>query len=281
MREALRRATARLTQAGIEEPALEAELLLRHALAFDRTQLYQRLRDELPPEADSAYRALLERRLHREPTAYIIGCKEFYCLDLEVTPVAAVPRPETELLVEETLAIAHRRGHDAPLTVVDVGTGCGAIALALAGGLPHAEIIAIDCSPAALDLARRNARRLSLASRVRFLCGDLLAPLEEHVDFIAANLPYCRSGDWESLAPEVRCYEPRQALDGGPDGLRLIDRLLRQAPTHLRPRGAILMEIGCDQGEALRVLAAETLPRATVEVKQDLAGLDRLISVQT
>jgi release factor glutamine methyltransferase len=281
LQEALRRATARLTEAGIEEPALEAEVLLRHALALDRTQLYQRLRDELPPEADSTYGAFLERRLRREPTAYITGRKEFYCLELEVTPVAAVPRPESELLVEETLAIAHRRGQDPPLTIVDVGTGCGAIALALAAGLPHAQIIATDCSPTALDLAQRNAQRLGVAPRVRFLCGDLLSPLEEDADLLVANLPYCRAGDWESLAPEVRCYEPRPALDGGPDGLRLIERLVRQAPAYLRPGAAVLLEIGDDQGEAVRLLAGETFPRATVEVKQDLAGLDRLVIIQT
>jgi release factor glutamine methyltransferase len=281
LREALRRATARLTQAGIEDPALEAEVLLRHALALDRTQLYQRLSDELPPEPDSTYRALLERRLRREPTAYITGRKEFYCLELELTPVAAIPRPETELLVEETLALARRPGHEAPLTVVDVGTGCGAVALALAAGLPHAEVIATDSSSAALDLARRNARRLGLTSRVRFLQGDLLSPLEEHVDLVAANLPYCRTGDWESLAPEVRCYEPRQALDGGPDGLRLIERLLRQAPAHLQPGGAVLLEIGYDQGEAARLAAREAFSQATIEVKQDLAGLDRLVIIKT
>lgn len=116
---------------------------------------------------------------------------------------------------------------------------------------------------------------------MRFLCGDLLSPLEEEVDLIAANLPYCRTSDWESLAPEVRCFEPRQALDGGPDGLRLIERLVRQAPTHLRPGGAILLEIGYDQGDAVRVLAGETFPQATVEVKQDLADLDRLVIIKT
>ncbi len=256
-------------------------MLLRHALDLDRTQLYQRLRDDLPPEADSAYSALLERRLRREPTAYIIGRKEFYCLELEVGPVAAVPRPETELLVEHMLALAQRRGSDARLTIVDVGTGCGAIALALAAGLPHADIIATDCSSAALDLARRNARRLGLDARVRFLCGDLLSPLEEDVDLIAANLPYCRTSDWESLAPEPRYYEPRQALDGGPDGLRLIERLVRQAPTRLRPGGAILLEIAYDQGEAVRLLASQAFPQAALEVKQDLAGLDRLVIIQT
>jgi release factor glutamine methyltransferase len=256
-------------------------VLLRHALGLDRTQLYQRLRDELPPQADSAYSALLERRLRREPTAYITGRKEFYGLEFDVTPVAAVPRPETELLVEETLSIAHRRGHDAPLTLVDVGTGCGAIALALAAALPHAQVIATDSSIETLDLARRNAQRLGLTSRVRFLSGDLLSPLEERVDLIVANLPYCRTDDWDSLAPEVRCHEPRQALDGGPDGLRLIERLVRQAPAYRQPEGAVLLEIGYDQGETVRLLAQEAFPQAALEVKQDLAGLDRVVIIQT
>jgi len=279
--QALRRAAALLAEAGIDEAALEAEVLLRHALSLDRTQLYLRLGDELPAQADSAYQASLQRRLQREPTAYIVGHKEFYGLALEVGPGVTIPRPETELLVEEALTQARRMLQRAPsVTIVDVGTGCGGIALALASHLPAARVIATDVSPAALSFARRNAETLGLTPHVCFICGDLLSPLRQPIDVIVANLPYVKSSAWLELAPEIRCHEPRQALDGGPDGLRLIERLLRQAPTHLRPGGAVLLEIGYDQGPAATALAAATFPKAAIAVKKDLASLDRMLVVQ-
>jgi len=262
-------------------PRLEAELLLQHALGFSRTQLYQRLRDEMPPDKEAAYHDLVWRRLCGEPTPYIIGRADFCDIELAVTPAAAIPRPETELLVEEASALAAKRLPDTPsFTLVDVGTGCGAIALALATRLPSAQITATDISPAALALAQRNAERLGLASSLRFLCGDLLAPLDQPVDVVVANLPYVRSPEWETLPAEIRCYEPREALDGGPDGLRVIERLLRQAPPLLCSGATLLLEIGYDQGPPVAALASEVFPTAAVEVKQDLASLDRLTIIQ-
>jgi len=262
-------------------PQLEAELLLQHALGFDRTQLYQRLRDEMPPDKQAAYDDLVWRRLCGEPTPYIIGRAAFYDIELAVTPAAAIPRPETELLVEPALALAAKRIQGTPsLTIVDVGTGGGAIALALAAHLPSAQVIATDISSAALALAEGNAERLGLASRVRFLRGDLLNPLEQPADIVVANLPYVRSAEWERLPVEIRCYEPREALDGGPDGLRVIERLLRGAPSVLRPAAALLLEIGFDQGPAVVALASEVFPKASIEVKKDLASLDRLAIIQ-
>jgi len=282
--DALRCATKHFTALRILEtsnPQLEAELLLQHALGLDRSQLYQRLHDEMPPDKETAYHDLVWRRLCGEPTPYIIGQADFYDIELAVAPAAAIPRPETELLVEETLALAGERLQEAPsLAIVDVGTGCGAIALALATHLPSAQIIATDISPAALALAEGNAESLGLASPVRFLCGDLLAPLEQPVDIVVANLPYVRSAEWESLPVEIRCHEPRGALDGGPDGLRVIERLLRQAPAYLRPGASLLLEIGYDQGIAVAILASRAFPRATVVIKMDLAGLDRLVVIQ-
>jgi release factor glutamine methyltransferase len=282
--EALRCATKHFAALQVLEtayPRLEAEVLLQHALGFDRTQLYQHLRDEMPPDKEAAYHDLIWRRLCGEPTPYIIGRVDFYDIELTLAPIAAIPRPETELLVEEALALAGERLQDTPsLTIVDVGTGCGAIALALATHLPSAQIIATDISPAALALAQGNAERLGPTSPLRFLCGDLLDPLEQPVDIVVANLPYVRSDDWERLPVEIRCYEPREALDGGPDGLRVIERLLRQAPPLLRSNAALLLEIGYDQGPAVVALASEVFPKATVEVKKDLASLDRLIVIQ-
>jgi release factor glutamine methyltransferase len=282
--EALRCATKHFAALQIMEtanPRLEAELLLQHVLGFDRTHLYQHLHGEMPPAREAAYHDLVWRRLCGEPTPYIIRRADFYDIELAVAPVAAIPRPETELLVEEALALAGKRLQDNPsLTIVDVGTGCGAIALALATHLPSAQIIATDISPVALALARGNAESLGLASPVRLLCGDLLAPLEQPADIVIANLPYVRSAEWESLPVEIRCHEPRAALDGGPDGLRVIERLLRQAPAHLRSGAALLLEIGYDQGPAVVALASEVFPEAAIVIKKDLASLDRLAVIQ-
>ena len=269
-----------LVEAGSEEATLEAELLLAHALNTDRTHLYQRLRDQLAPKAESAFDVLLQRRLAHEPTAYILGHKEFYGLEFEVTPDAIIPRPETETLVE--LVLDRARSASAPgIRIADIGVGCGAIAVALAVNLSEAEIIAIDVSPQALALARRNAGRHTVADRIRFLDGDLLEPLDTPVDVIVANLPYVRTSDFEAAPPEINEHEPRLGLDGGSDGLRLIERLLRDAPPHLTPGGALFAEIGEQQGEAARTLAASALPRARIEVKQDLSGLDRVLAVLT
>ena len=281
--EALRRGSRTLSaRGGSEEASLEAELLLAYALSTDRTHLYQRLRDGLAPDAESAFDALLRRRLAHEPTAYILGRKEFYGLEFEVTPAAIIPRPETETLVELVLEFVGTRDTRHETRVVDVGVGCGAIALALAANLPPpAQIVATDISPEALALARRNAVRHGLAERIRFLEGDLLEPLDDPADVIAANLPYVRSGDFEAGPPEIREHEPRLGLDGGADGLRLIARLLRDAPPRLKPGGALFVEIGDAQGDAARKLAAESFPRARVEVKRDLSRLDRVLVLRT
>jgi len=282
--EALRCATKHFVALQVLEtanPRLEAELLLQHALGFNRTQLYQHLRDEMPPDKEAAYHDLVWRRLCGEPMPYITGRVDFYDIELAVAPIAAIPRPETELLVDEALALAGERLQDTPsLTIVDVGTGCGTIALALATRLPSAQIIATDISPAALALAQGNAERLGLTPPVRFLCADLLEPLEQPVDIVIANLPYVRSAEWQRLPVEIRCYEPREALDGGPDGLRIIERLLRGAPSLVRPAAALLLEIGFDQGPAVVALASDVFPKASIEVKKDLASLDRLLIIQ-
>ena len=295
--EALRHGAHLLAQVGSEEASLEAELLLAHALNTDRTHLYQRLREALPDDAVNAFEALLQRRLAHEPTAYILGRKEFYGLDFDVTPAAIIPRPETETLVELVLEFVAAREAEHETRVVDVGAGCGAVAVALAANLPQAGIIATDVSPQALALARRNAERHQVAERIRFLEGDLLEPLQgsahpepkpggsrdssRRVDVIAANLPYVRTGDFEAAPPEIRDHEPRLGLDGGPDGLRLIERLLRQAPARLESGGALFIEIGEEQGEAARRLALESFPQARIEVKKDLSGLDRVLVVRT
>jgi len=275
--EALHAAQSRLREAGIDDAGLEAEVLLRHALDLDRAQLYARLHEGLDETHRADFQRLINRRVAHEPTAYIVGHKEFYGIDLEVTPDALVPRPETELLVDEALRVAP----DGPCAIADVGTGCGAIAVALATRLPHAVIYAIDDSERALALAARNVERFGLTSHIRLLRGDLLDPLPEAVDLIVANLPYVKTRDWEALPPEIREHEPRAALDSGPNGTEALERLLRVAPSYLRPKGRLLAEIAWDEGELLVEVARECFPRARVTIEKDLAGLDRILMIQT
>ncbi len=281
IREALRDGAGLLKAAGSDEAELEAELLLMHALGLDRTHLYQRLGEPVPPARERRFRRLLERRLAHEPTAYIVGHREFFGLAFEVTPAAIIPRPETETLIELLIALARERVGDRPFTVADVGVGCGAIAVAVAHALPNGRVIAVDVSKRALTLARRNAERHGIAGRIEFRHGDLLSPLDGRVDAIAANLPYVRTGDWERQPPEVREHEPRRGLDGGPDGLRLVRRLLRRAPAYLDADGALFAEIGEEQGAAAAAIAARCFPDAGIEVRRDLAGLDRVLVIAT
>jgi release factor glutamine methyltransferase len=254
---ALHEAVEALRAAGIEDIWLEAELLLCHTLSLDRAHLYARLQEDLSAGQQAAFRSLLARRLAHEPTAYIVGRREFYGLDLETAPAALIPRPETELLVEEAIARAGR--FEKPL-IVDVGTGNGAIAVVLAVHLSQAALLATDVSGEALAL---------------------LAPVARPVDIIVANLPYVRTGDWEALPPEIREHEPRCALDGGPDGLREIERLLGQAPSRLRPGGFLLIELGPLQAASALELARSRFPGAAVRVLPDAAGLDRLLVIDT
>jgi release factor glutamine methyltransferase len=275
--EILHEGQSRLHKAGFEDANLEAEVLLRHTLGIDRARLFSRLQEGIEGERERDFLGLIERRLMHEPVAYIAGHKEFYGIDLEVTPVALIPRPETELLVDEAL----RGTPKEPCTLADIGTGCGAVAIALAMRLPRHTVFAIDSSEEALALASRNVERLGLGDRVRLLQGDLLDPLPMAVEVIAANLPYVKTGDWEKLPPEIRDHEPRQALDGGPDGTTTLERFLQAAPSRLRPGGCLVAEIGWDEGGRLTKVAEQCFPGAQIEVIKDFAGLDRVLRVQT
>ena len=279
--EALRRAVVTLRASGIEDPEIEAEVLLRHVLQLDRAYLFLRLPEEIGAEQLAEYQRLIGRRVAHTPTAYLTGRREFYAMSFAVGPGVLIPRPETEHVVDAVLEVGREllaeRGR---ATVVDVGTGSGAIALAVARHLPALRVLATDTSPAALAVAGLNAKRLRLAGRVTFLQGDLLDPLQEPVDIIAANLPYIPTDLWHELPPESREHEPRAALDGGEDGLRVIDRLLASAPSHLSPGGAVVLEIQFDQAEPLRNLVAERIPGAAVEIRKDLAGHDRVAVIR-
>lgn len=271
---ALRQARQRIGTAS-ESASLDAQLLLAFVLGIDRAAVLAHGERVLMDEEAQRYMALVERCAHGEPLAYLLGQRAFYDRSFQVSPDVLIPRPETEDLLAVALEFARGR---ASLTVVDVGTGSGILAVTLAAHVPQAAVYATDISPAALAVARENASRQSV--QVTFMQGDLLRPVIERglqVDLILANLPYIPSDEVERLA--VSRYEPRLALDGGPDGLALIRRLLDQAQGCWRRDGLILLEIGHDQGAAVVKLGREGFPAAQVWLRQDLGGLDRLVGI--
>ncbi|MFN2289630.1 MAG: peptide chain release factor N(5)-glutamine methyltransferase [Anaerolineae bacterium] len=279
IREALTQASQSLQRENVDSPRLDAEVLLAHVLDTNRAKVLAWPDRQLTPKQLTQYRNLINRRARREPLAYILGHREFYGLDLVVDPRVLVPRPETEVLVEEALRMAHQ--FKEPLRIADVGAGSGAIAVALATHLPEAVVYALDASPGALEITAANAQRHGVSHRVHCLQGHLLAPLPESVHLITANLPYVAAGEWEALAPEIREYEPRDALVGGEDGLELIRDLLATAAPHLKPGGGILLEIGASQGTQAMAAASGHFPGAQLALRQDYAGLDRVLVVKT
>ena len=276
--EALAVGRARLGAAGIAAADLEARVLLERAADIDRAALLARLREPLDTRAAERYQLLLERRSRRVPLAYLTGEREFWSLRLAVDARVLVPRPETETLVEAALA---RLGPAA--RVADVGTGSGAVAIALAVERPGAAVWAVDRCAAALAAAGANAASHGVAARIVFLEGDLASPLEPlgaSLDAVVANLPYIPSGEIALLQPEVRDHEPRIALDGGPDGLTLISRLVAQTPRVVQGGGWLLLEVGAGQAPAVSALVRATAGFASVETLSDLAGIGRVVAAR-
>ena len=269
--EVINKTTPYFEKAGIESPRLTIELLLAHVLKKKRLQLYLEFERELDEPTLAALRELVKRRVAGEPLQYIAGEAEFCGLKLAVDRRVLIPRPETELLVE---VVAARK----PATVVDVGTGSGCVALALAQRLPAAEIIATDISPDALAVAQMNAGRCNFKNFTRFLQGDLLSILPDSfvVDAIVSNPPYIASGELAQLPREVKDFEPAQALFAGVDGLEVIRRVVLEARRFLSPTGFVALEIGAGQRPAV----AELFARAgytVAQVEKDLQGHDRVI----
>ncbi len=262
--EAVSAAVDALRAAGIDEPRLDAELLLCEATGWDRARLAANPDGEIPPAAARRFGEAVRRRLRREPVAYILGRRGFRRIELAVDPRVLIPRPETELLVE--LALELRPGR-----VLDVGTGSGAIALAVAEELPGCEVVATDTSAPALEVARANAGRLGLAGRVELVEGTL--PGSGEFDLVLANLPYVSEAEWGALEPEVTEWEPREALLAGPDGLDAIRALLSEELN----AGCVALEIGRGQADAVGEMVAAA-GFSEVEVRRDLAGIDRLVA---
>ena len=277
--EALTAAIDALVAAGVEDPRLDAELLLGRAMGCERAALITDPRMEVPAPAARLCGELVRRRLRREPVAYILGFKGFRNIELAVDRRVLIPRPETELLVE--VAIERR-----PARVLDVGTGSGAIALAVADELPDCEVVATDTSPGALEVARANAARLGLADRVRFSEGTL--PEDEAFDLVLANLPYVAEADWPHLQPEVTQWEPREALLAGPDGLDAYRTFIPECGRAFTSigggtsaalwgrRAALAVEVGEGQAAAVAELV-RAAGFGTLETRRDLAGIERVV----
>jgi release factor glutamine methyltransferase len=303
LQQALSEGRRLLTEAGVDEASLESELLLRHILNAGIVDVYLKYDQPLSTEDRQAYFALITRRVAGEPSAYITGQKDFYGLSFYVNSSVLIPRPETELLVEKTLESARYlippqgpsslsfsgltressvpspnskpKTHYSQLAIADIGAGSGIISVVLAKRLPQAKIYAVDISPGALETALRNARRHGVEDSITFLRGCLLEPLPEPVDIIAANLPYVKNSE---LPPTG---EPACALDGGPEGLDVIESLLAQVPGKLKPGGKLLLEIGLGQAQSVREIIKNVVPESNTQLFTDLAGIERIIVVST
>ncbi|MDN5325454.1 MAG: release factor glutamine methyltransferase [Moorella sp. (in: firmicutes)] len=272
LRQALGEAARRLAAGGVERPRLEAEVLLSWACDLTRPRLLARLEERLVPAAAARFWPAIDRRAAGYPLQYLTGHQEFMSLDFKVTPAVLIPRQDTEVVVE---AVLERLDPGGSYTIADCGTGSGAIALSLAHYLPRARVYATDISPAALAVARENARKLGLAARVALYQGDFLAPLRGlKLDVLVSNPPYIPTAALPVLPVDVRS-EPRLALDGGPDGLDAYRLLLPGAAGLLRPGGLLALEIGFDQGQAVKDLARAVGAYRNEQILPDNAGRDR------
>ncbi len=269
-------AAAVLAAAGIASSRLDAEVLLAGVLGTDRTGLFLNPRRELSPAEEQRFRRRVERRRHHEPVAYIVGEKEFWSLSLRVDRRVLIPRPDTEILVEEALRLLAAQGGKTP-RVLEIGVGSGAVSIALAATEERLRITATDISAAAVAVARENAVRNGVAARIEFIVCSLFDGISAVFDMIVANPPYIADSEFELLPAEVRCYEPAGALRGGPAGISLHREIVAGAAGHLRPGGFLAMEIGAGQREALEELLRAAAAYDNVFCRKDYAGCDRVI----
>ena len=290
IRGALKEAMARLRAASVPSHTLASELLLMHVLGEGRTWLYSNPEEQMTTSDAERYFALVARRCAGEPTQYLTGKQEFWGLEFEVTPAVLIPRPETEHVIEVSLerlgprGLTIHMGTGAPmpaLRVADVGTGSGCLAIALAHELPHARIIATDISGAALGVASRNARRLSVSDRVSFVQANLLGGLTSAAapfDLIVSNPPYVAGNNAAALPREVRDYEPHIALFGGPTGVEIYARLIEEAGSLLGSGGILVLELGYDSADHVRAIVTGQSCWTRLSITNDLAGIPRVLS---
>ena len=272
--------TRKQLESAVLDAGIEAEVLLRHASGKDRVGLYASLNEPIEPPAALQLSELVRRRLGGEPLAYIIGRREFYGLDLQVTPDVLVPRQETESLVDTAIEFIASRTLDGWANIADVGTGSGAIAVALARQLPHATVIATDISAPALLVADANRRLNSVADKVHLVQCDLLRGLDGPFDAIVSNPPYIATSELSGLMADVRT-EPAQALDGGVDGLKVTERLVRQSLGRLTPNGGLFIEIAPEQAGPIAVLVDRWMPGFRTLIIDDLSGSPRVATIQS
>jgi release factor glutamine methyltransferase len=294
VRELLRDASDKLRSVGVDTPRLDATVLL--SLVTGRSRVELLTNPDFIPVAESiqVYLNLIERRFKREPLAYITGEREFYGIPFHVTPDVLIPRPETEILVETAISFlkslkSQRAGDgkaqssspaDAGVIVVDIGTGSGVIAVSVARNVQDALVYATDSSRSALKIARENAERAGVSDRIRFIAGDMFDPLEgQTFDLVLSNPPYIPTDEIDALEPEVSVFEPRQALDGGADGLDCYRIIARGVPMVLKPSDAVMVEVGAGQAsEVAGLFAANGLEN--MRIVKDYAGIDRVVVAQ-
>ena len=283
--EILNWATDRLREHRVLNPRLNAELLLARCMNVSREGLYAHLRDSIPREEREELEELIRRRTSGEPLQYILGHQEFWSIDLSVDPRVLIPRPETELLVEEAVSLLSQASRERARFVLEIGTGSGAIAIALAKELSHLFIAATDISGEALIVARQNAARAGVLEKIAFVTGDLFGPYrlprgDGGFDLILSNPPYVARKEIDRLAKEVKDFEPTGALNGGEDGLDFYRRITSQGPSYLRRGGWLLLEMGQGQGERVTELIKKTGVFSEPQRLPDLSGIERVVKAQ-
>ncbi len=276
IRDMIAATTKKFEDIGIPAARLDAEVLLAFCLGCDRIEFIKHPNRQISDTEGAAFNRLVARRLLFEPVAYITGRKAFWSFTLEVNPDVLIPRPDTEVIVEEALALCRTEAFIQP-RILDIGTGSGAIALALAAEIHAAEIFATDVSAAALTMAQRNARTLGLEKSVTFLWGDLFEPTEGVFDLIVSNPPYIGADEYETLATGVKNYEPREALRAGQTGVEFYEKLIYQAQSRLKENAWLLLEIGAQQGESVRNIMEKSGFYDRICLRTDYAGWPRVI----
>ena len=268
-----------LEAADIPSARLDAEILLSFCLGCDRLEFLKNPEIQLNQTQLTAFKKLINRRLRWEPVAYIVGRKNFWTFSLEVNKDVLIPRPDTEVIVEEILNIA-KKTVSTRIKILDIGTGSGAIAIALACEIPHASVMATDISLTALDVARRNACSLGIQNQIDFRQGDLLEPVKGIFDIIASNPPYIGAQEYEELPEGVRAFEPREALLAGKSGLEFYEKLIYQTEGYLEKNGWLLLEIGARQEKDVRRIMETSGFYNNIEIRRDYAGLPRVIKAR-